>query len=194
VNPFAYLASSQIQEPIGTGGFLDPESIVNLFGVREGMNIADFGCGAGYFTVSLAEKTGPTGKVYAFDIQENALDNVRAKASAHYLNNIETVRTNLEVAGSSGLPDDSQSIVLLANILFQSSKKQEIIREARRIAVKNGEVIIIDWKNGTGGFGPPNDLRKDSEEIKKMTEREGLTFERTINAGQFHFGLIFKKP
>src|SRR3989338_6359409 len=147
--------------PKGSGGFMHPEKIVGEFGIKEGMSIADFGSGAGYFTIILGRMVGEDGKVYALDIQETSLDNVRVKARAVDLKNIETIRTNLEVVGSSGLPDNSQDIVLLANILFQSDKKAEIILEAKRALKNSGRLVLIDWKFGTGGFGPPDELRTD---------------------------------
>ncbi|MBI3274220.1 MAG: hypothetical protein HYZ69_03680, partial [Candidatus Colwellbacteria bacterium] len=57
---------------IGTGGFLDPGLIINEFGLMPGMFVADFGSGAGYFTILIAEKVGKEGRVYALDIMESA--------------------------------------------------------------------------------------------------------------------------
>lgn len=180
-------------KPVGTGGFLDPEVIVEHFGVQEGMKIADFGCGSGYFTIILAQKTGPEGRVYALDILESALDHVMSKARANKLDNIEAVRANLEVAESSSLSDSSQDVVLLANILFQSNQKERIIKEGSRVLKKNGRIIIIDWRKGTGGFGPPDDLRASEDDIKKIAESAGLSFDGDIDASRFHFGLRFAK-
>jgi len=178
---------------LSTGGFLNPDSIVNEFGVRERMSIADFGSGAGYFTILMAERVGKEGRVYALDIMESALDSVREKARTAGLENVEMIRTNLEVVGSSGLYDQSQDIVLLANILFQSEKKVEIIREAKRVLKDNGSLIIIDWKKGAGSFGPPDSLRTDDMAMRSLATGEGLIFERSFDAGQFHFGLVFRK-
>ena len=177
----------------GTGGFMHPEKIVGEFGVGEGMSVADFGSGAGYFTILLGRMVGESGKVYALDIQESALDNVRVKARAVDLKNIETIRTNLEVVGSSGLPDNSQDIVLLANVLFQSDKKSEIIQEAKRVTKIGGRIILIDWKLGSGGFGPPDNMRTDETAMRNLIAGEGLVFEKSIDAGQFHYGMSFKK-
>lgn len=185
---------------LSTGGFLNPESIVNEFSLRDGMSVADFGSGAGYFTIIIAERVGKEGRVYALDIMESALDSVRAKAKASGLENIEIIRTNLEVVGSSGLADQSQDVVLLANILFQSDKKSEIVREAKRTLKDGGSLIVVDWKKGTGavsagrqGFGPPDSLRTDETAIRSLVVGEGFVFERSFNAGQFHFGVILKK-
>ena len=172
---------------------MHPENIAREFGVGEGMSVADFGSGAGYFTIILGQMVGESGKVYALDIQETALDNVRVKAKAVGLKNIEAIRTNLEVMGSSGLPDGSQDIVLLANILFQSDKKAEIIREAKRVLKDAGRLVLIDWKFGTGGFGPPDERRTDDVAMRNLVAGEGLVFEKPIDAGQFHYGMSFKK-
>jgi ubiquinone/menaquinone biosynthesis C-methylase UbiE len=173
---------------------LDPDRIINEFGIQEGMKIADFGSGGGYFTILSAEKVGPDGKVYALDILEDKLDGLRSKAKAKNLDNIETIRTNLEILGSSSLSDNSQDMVLLANLLFQSNKKQEIIREGVRILKSGCKLIIIEWKKGTGGFGPPDNLRTDESEMMQIAKRENLTFKNNLDTGQFHYGLVFIKP
>ena len=178
---------------LGTGGFMNPDKIVSEFGIKEGMMIADFGSGAGYFTILLAKRVGADGKIFALDIQESALDNVRVKAKAAGLENVETIRSNLEVLGSSGLADNSQDIVLLANILFQSEQKAEIIKEAVRVLKDGGFLVVIDWKRAAGGFGPPDNLRTDEIAMRSLVLGEGLVFENDIDAGQFHYGLKFRK-
>lgn len=192
---------------LGTGGFLNPDLIVNEFSLMPGMSVADFGSGAGYFTIIIAERVGKEGRVYALDIMESALESVKEKSRAAGVENIETIWANLEVLGGSGLTDQSQDVVLLANILFQSDKKSEIIREAKRVLKDNGSLMIIDWKKGTGamsdglpigqtgrqGFGPPDTLRTDDLAMRSLAIGEGLVFERTFDAGQFHFGMIFRK-
>src|SRR3989338_1534227 len=105
------MSVSGLGSHLGTGGFMNPEKIAAEFGIKEGMMIADFGSGAGYFTILLGQRVGTSGKVSALDIQESALDNVRVKARAIGLENVETIRANLEVLGSSGLADNSQDIV-----------------------------------------------------------------------------------
>ena len=78
----ANIPGSVLPDSKGTGGFMNPEKIIGGFGIKEGMMIADFGSGAGYFTILLGQRVGKNGKVYALDIQESALDNVRVKAKA----------------------------------------------------------------------------------------------------------------
>jgi ubiquinone/menaquinone biosynthesis C-methylase UbiE len=50
--------------------------------VQPGQTVADFGCGPGYFTLQLARQVGPSGKVYAVDLQSDMLAIVRKNAEA----------------------------------------------------------------------------------------------------------------
>jgi ubiquinone/menaquinone biosynthesis C-methylase UbiE len=59
--------------------FQDPERILGSF-VREGMTVADIGCGMGYFSVAMAKMIGPGGRVLAVDLQEKMLEHLRRRA------------------------------------------------------------------------------------------------------------------
>lgn len=178
----------------GSGGFMDPGRIASSFGLSQGMRVADFGSGAGYFTILMAKLLGDSGLVTAVDLMNPALETLRAKAKMEGLGNIQTVRSNLEVLGSSGLANDSQDMVLMANLLFQNSNKESIISEARRVVRPGGSIIVIDWRKRAGGFGPPDELRTDEEEMKRLVMgNDGFQFVGPIDAGIFHYGLIFKK-
>ena len=178
----------------GSGGFMDPERIAAGFGLTEGMRAADFGSGSGYFTIIMAKKVGDSGVITAVDLMNPALETLRAKAKMEGLGNIQTVRSNLEIVGSSGLAGDSQDMVLLANILFQNSNKARIMDETRRVIKPGGTLIVIDWRKGAGGFGPPDDLRTDEEAMKQLViGSDGLQFVSSIDAGSFHYGLKFIK-
>lgn len=57
----------------------DPDRIVGAY-VREGMTVADIGCGMGYFTVAMAGMAGPAGRVIAVDVQQMMLDLLQKRA------------------------------------------------------------------------------------------------------------------
>jgi len=57
-----------------------PDRILGPY-IREGMTVADIGCGPGFFTVPLARMVGPSGRVYAVDLQQAMLDKVDRKAA-----------------------------------------------------------------------------------------------------------------
>jgi len=176
----------------GTGGFLHPEEIVKQLNIKRWMKVADFGCGSGYFTLPIAKRLAHESRVFAIDILETALESVRSRARLQGLFNIETIRCNLEELGSTGLSDKSVDFVLLANILFQSSKKVDIIKEAKRVLKEGGEIAIIDWKPDQP-MGPAKDFIVPSGAVKKIVEDERLRLKRELTVDKYHWGLVFEK-
>jgi ubiquinone/menaquinone biosynthesis C-methylase UbiE len=51
----------------------DPESILGPF-VSEGMIVLEPGPGMGFFTMELARRVGPSGRIVAVDVQPRMLD------------------------------------------------------------------------------------------------------------------------
>ncbi len=176
-----------------SGAFLDTRRIVSTIGVSLGHHAADLGCGSGYITVELARAVGKEGAVVAVDIMEEPLQALRAKAEASGFSNITGIRADLEVYGGTKIPDASQDFSILANVLFQSQKKDAIIAEAVRILKPGGKLVIVDWKKGMKGFGPPDALRTDEEAFKALATAGGVRFERVIDAGAYYVGLSFIK-
>lgn len=71
--------------------FQDPERILGGL-VREGMTVADIGCGMGYFSVAMAKMVGPSGRVLSVDLQEKMLQYLKKRASrAGVIERITTV-------------------------------------------------------------------------------------------------------
>jgi len=57
----------------------DLTKLINKDIIKEGYVVIDATVGNGYDTEYLAGKVGSTGKVYGFDIQEEAIENTRKK-------------------------------------------------------------------------------------------------------------------
>ncbi len=174
-------------------GMIDPSSIVDQLDLKPGMRVADFGSGSGHLTLLIARRVGESGRVTALDVQEPPLEMLREKAREANLTNIDAVRANLEVLGSSRLADGSQDAVFMAQILYQTPKKQDVIREAARILKPGGILVIIEWDKGKGGPGPSDEYRMSLEETQQLVTGEGLAFQRSLQAGTFHHAVIFTK-
>lgn len=183
----------------GTGGFINPEKILLQVGLKEGITLADFGCGHGYFTVPAGKIIGKEGKVYAVDILGESLEAVDSRARLEGIVNILTKRGNLEILGGSGIKDGIVDVVLLHNVLFQSQKKLDILKEAGRILKTGGTLVLIDWLpvlEATGesaAFGPQGGWRISVQDAKDLAKEEGFIFDRSMDAGEYHYGLIFTR-
>lgn len=181
----------QITYP-GSGGFLNPEKVVNSFDfIKEGMVVADFGCGAGYFIFPLVKKVGESGKVFAIDILEEPLEVIESKARIEGIRNIKTIRGDLEKENGSCLEDNFCDIIFIANLLFQTERDEEIVKEAKRVLKNGGYIVFVDWKEDSP-FGPQG-KRVKKEEVKRLFEDKKFSFKGEFIPDDYHYGLIFKK-
>ena len=185
---------------LNSGGFLEPERLVQYFGLEKGDYAADFGAGHGFFTMPMAREVGNGGKIYAFDIQKPVLEVIRAKARINHLLNIEIIWADLDEPGGSRLRDNFMDFVVIANILFQAEKKDIVMQEAYRILRAGGRMAAVEWdapenieKSGLR-VGPPADFRLKKEQVKELALQAGFRLDREFEAGSHHYGLLFKKP
>lgn len=154
------------------------------------MYIADFGSGSGAIAVIFAQAVGADGRVTALDVLPSAQESVLAKAKHHHLENISAIRANLEVLWGSTLPEHSQDIVFLGNILWQSEKKGDILAEAARVLKPSGRIMVLEWKNGGGAICPPEKLCISEDDLRQALEKAGFKVTETFGAGAFHYGVI----
>lgn len=173
--------------------FVDPQSIVDKLEINLGMTVADFGCGAGFFSLPIAKKIGEEGRVYALDILPAKLESVESQAKALNLTNIITQRVNLEAPEGSKLEAESVDWVIMKDILFQNKEKDKILKEAQRILKKDGHILIIEWTKEDTNIGPEKELRIFKETLLELARKDGWIMDREIEVGNFHYGLILKK-
>lgn len=125
--------------------FIKPKEIIDFLAtglfLRAGFNVADFGCGGGYFTTLIADKVGPEGKVFAIDIQEDALIGTKELAETLGYKNIEFHRADLK---KTVFESDFFDVVFMSQVLFQNQKINEIFKEARRILKNGGYLIVLE--------------------------------------------------
>jgi len=172
--------------------FIDPEKIFPQVELQSGMQVADFGCGAGYFSLAAARRIGD-GTVQALDVLPAVIEAINSQAKMQGLNNIVASRVNLEKIGGSKLPDGSIDFVIIKDMLFQNGNKDVILKEAGRVLKSGGRAIVVEWKKEATSIGPELSLRISKDELCGIIRREGFEIEKDLDAGDFHFGLLIKK-
>ena len=170
--------------------FLNPEKILNSFDFKKQTIAADFGCGAGGWTIPLAQKLNE-GEIYALDIQDEMLSVLKGQLSLKKISNVQTILCDLEKENGSNLPDLFLDLVLIINTLFQIENKENFIKEAKRILKNNGLILIIDWKKETD-FGPKQN-RISTQQIKDLAKKNNLKIKKEFSASNHHYGLLLIK-
>lgn len=159
------------------------------------MLVADFGAGSGHYSIEAAKIVRNSGKVYAIDVQKELLGKIKSLAGANDFSNIEIVWSDLEKEQGSRLADDSVDAVIISNILFQTEKKEIMVKEASRILKKGGKVMVIEWDKDSvsGKAGPSLDRRVSRNECENFFKNTGFNLQKEFPAGENHYGQIFIK-
>ena len=171
--------------------FTDPIKNLKQFGLGENMIVADLGAGTGFYSIAVAQMV-PNGKVYAIEIQKDFLTTLKNKAKDAGLNNIDCICGDAEEIGGTKLKGDIVDAVIVSNIFFQVENKDKFIDEINRILKDTGKILFIDWSDISS---INSSLKKivPKEAAREMFESKGLVFNREINAGAHHYGMIFTR-
>jgi len=171
-------------------GFLNPSEILKKLNLTKDMTAADFGSGSGGWSIPLA-KILQDGLVYAIDILEEPLASLKSKMNLEKIKNIKLIKSDIENKRGSTLPDNSVDIVLITNLLFQAEKKDEILKEARRILKNNGQLLLIDWKKDNS-LGPTIG-QISLNEAKELVLANDFKIKEEFDAGLYHWALLLVK-
>jgi ubiquinone/menaquinone biosynthesis C-methylase UbiE len=171
--------------------FFDPVQVLNQLGLNhQVVNVADFGCGYGTFTIPAAKIIA--GKIYAFDIEPEMVKEVKIKAETLKLDNVEVLLRDFISQGSE-LGDTSVDYVFLFNILH-FEKPETLLSESYRILKHGGKVGIVHWNyDPTTPRGPPMAIRPRPEQCRRWTESVGVIFEQKFDLKPYHYGLVLHK-
>lgn len=169
--------------------FTDPVKNLKAFGLREDNIVADLGAGTGFYSLAAGEIV-TRGKVYAVELQKDYLTTIINKVADLGLKNVEVIWGNVEKIGGTKIGEGVVDAVIASNILFQVIDKEKFIDEIKRILKPQGKVLLIDWS--------PTSIMKTANLVPKSTarvlfEQRGFVFEREINAGEHHYGMILIK-
>ncbi len=175
--------------------FSDPESNLNRFDVQAGMHVVDLGAGSGFYTLALSRRVGPSGKVYAIDVQKDLLEKLKKEALKNHMMNIEVVWGNIEKIGGTKLKEGFVDRVVASNVLFQieNEHRKNFVVEIKRILKQGGKVLVIDWSDSFSGMGPSQKLIVLPATAEALFTKEGFKVESDVSAGDHHWGIIFIK-
>ena len=173
--------------------FSDPKKNLIKFGLEEGMRVADFGSGSGHYTLAASELVGESGLVYAVEIQQPLLKKVKNLSTDEHRKNIEVIWGDIEKKRGSKLADDSMDVVIMSNVFFQFEDKKSALKEAYRVLKSKGRLFFVDWTDSFGGLGPQPEYIVTENDAKKIVSENNFIYERTIDAGTHHYGLLFRK-
>jgi ubiquinone/menaquinone biosynthesis C-methylase UbiE len=177
-------------EPPDRDEWQQPDKIMDALGIYDGNRVADVATGGGWFTIRLARRVGPNGRVYAEDINPIMIESVQHKTEREGLRNVETI---LGRTSDPHLPSGLQA-ALIVDSYFYLEDPIGVLRNTAAALAPNGRLGIVDFKkDGAGGPGPELDRRIDPDVIVRAAAAAGLKLRSHETFLRYQYLLVFGK-
>lgn len=157
-----YTGDLSIFDSPGRDQRLQVNRVMDILGIGAGKNVADIGAGSGWFTVRAARRVTDPGRVYAVDINPEAIRHIDNRVQREQLHNVETI---LSKSDDPLLPANTIDAVLLLKTYHEVAQPITLLRNLRAALRPGAKVGIID-RNGNGenhGVGREVVLREAAE-------------------------------
>ena len=167
-----------------------PDQVIKTLHISPRDVVADIGAGGGYFTERFSKTVGPFGLVYATDVQDVMLEDLKKRANARGLHNVKVVRGAFD---NPMLPENSCDLVFFSSVDKEIDNRVDYMRKVRRVLKPGGRVAIIEYRPGATVVGPPPEMRLSSEQVKGELAASGFTLGKEYDFLPREYFLIFVK-
>ena len=123
------------------------KEIIALLELESGLDVADIGAGTGFFSRSIAATVGPDGTVYAVDVAENFIENIKDIAEKESLPNLKPV---LSEEKSTTLPAESIDVAFICDTYHHLEFPYHTMDSVHQALRPNGILVIIDYERVKG--------------------------------------------
>lgn len=141
----------------------EAQDVMNHAGIKPGMTVADIGAGEGYYTVRLARRVGPKGRVLAEDIVSEVIDALSRRVTRE---NWTNVSVKLGTPDNPKLPPASFDKVLMVHMYHEITEPYAFLWHLYPALKPKGEIIVVESNRSPEKHGmPPELLRCELEAV-----------------------------
>lgn len=146
--------------------------------LKPGMKVLDYGSAMGFFSLPMAERVGPAGKVYCVDIQEKMLNKLLKRAEKAGLRNIEPrllVKGN-ELDNLAGNID----FCLLFAVVHEVPDANKLFALLNKIIKREGQILFAEPAGHVSEIEFNESLKIAGEYGFKVSDNPYISKSRTI--------------
>jgi SAM-dependent methyltransferase len=172
-------------EPMGYGGAdwlersdretsEEPEKVLDALGITPAMQVADVGAGTGYFSIRIARRLGPQGRVFATDISDEMLGRLRADVTDAGADLAARVLPILCTETNTGLPAGSIDLELLVDVYHELAHPEATLQQLRTALRPGGRMALVEYRGDDPNVGIKPEHAMTAAQVR--TEIEGSGF------------------
>jgi len=118
-----------------------------LMGWKPGTVVADIGAGDGSYSFAAADRVGPTGRIFATEIDTKKLKELRAEAKKRNLQNVTVIES---AEADTKLPTACCDAIFLRRVYHHLTKPAEFDADLIRSLKPGGRLAIVDFPPRAG--------------------------------------------
>jgi ubiquinone/menaquinone biosynthesis C-methylase UbiE len=118
--------------------------LVELLSLREGMTVGEIGAGSGWLTVEVAQRVGPSGRVYSTELSAARLDDIRQAASEAGLGNVTVLQAGDR---ATNLPAACCDAIFMRRVYHHLSEPSPIVASIHEALRSGGRLAIIEFRS-----------------------------------------------
>ncbi len=127
--------------------YVNRRLLAEVAGPRSGMDVADVGAGSGFMARELVRLVGPTGTVYAVDINPVMMQHVALRAAADDITNLRTV---VCTDRSVNLAPGSVDMVFMCDTYHHFEYPASTLRTIHEAVRPGGQIVVVDFRREPG--------------------------------------------
>jgi ubiquinone/menaquinone biosynthesis C-methylase UbiE len=155
-----------------------PAKAIAALDLKPGMVVADIGAGSGYYTTRLAAQVGPSGRVYATDIQPGMIALLDRRIKSEGLSNVTTI---LGAMDDPKLPPGAIDLAIMVDVYHELQQPQVFLQRLKAAFKPGGRLVLLEFRKEDPSV-PILEVHKMSvAEVKQELEAEGYVLDRVIN-------------
>ncbi len=185
-----------MEKPQGAGGssfqLIDAEIVLEKLQLKKGNTFLDLACGQGEYAIEFSKIVGEEGLIYAVDLWDQNIVQLRKALSAAGIKNIKAIVADVSKVMPIG--NDSVDVCLMATVLHDlilEKAADEAIKEVVRVLKPKGLLAIIEFKKIDGPPGPPMKIRLSPNEVESIVGPFGFIKNGVKEVGEYNYLMTF---
>jgi len=166
-----------------------PSKALDALELKPGMIVADIGAGSGYYSSRIARRVGPTGRVYATDIQPGMIEILDRRIKSEGVTNITTVLGGMD---DPKLPPASIDLAIMVDVYHELQQPQIFLQRLKETFKPNGRLVLLEFRKEDPKV-PILEVHKMSvAEVKQEMEAEGFVLDKVIDVLPWQHIIVLK--
>jgi ubiquinone/menaquinone biosynthesis C-methylase UbiE len=166
------------------------DEVVAAMKLRPGQTVADIGAGTGLFVAPIGRAVGPSGRVYAVDIDEGFFPEIEKRAKAGGVANVQTV---LGKFTDPALPVKTVDVAFFHDVLHHIQGRAAYLKTVATYLAPAGRVVIVDYEGGQGPHATQPELQATREQLIGWMKDAGLVQVEDVRMFPDKYYLVFAR-